>query len=174
MLSDQDRDRYFVSAGDIIPGGSTTWYIVDWDQRRTYAVVIDYYRFDEELAVEYLHRHVNALEPDVCAICIRSDGEVLRTSSDPADDKTRSVEYIPLGQYQLPPGIQKISLSHLERKSRLGANVDRVTHHDSKSVNRMLVCLARGIRHVETACSNHGPTCLQILLSGPVPGPPMG
>lgn len=129
MISDLERERYFVSAGDIIPGGSTTWFILDWDQRRTYAVIVDEYRFDEDLAVEYLNNHIHELAPDVCAVFFTPDGELLRTSNDPTDDRTQCVEYIPLSAHELPPHIHTITRSELVELRRLGPNVDLVSYN---------------------------------------------
>ncbi|KAM5349729.1 hypothetical protein ACJ41O_006234 [Fusarium nematophilum] len=64
MIAGDERSRFFVSEGDGIPGGETTWYIVDWDQRRTITVTVDEYRFDDEVAVEYLNKYMHQLPYD--------------------------------------------------------------------------------------------------------------
>lgn len=128
MLTDSQRDRYFVSSGDIIPGRKTTWHIVDWDQRRTFGVTVEQYRFDEELAVEYFHNHIDQIDADACHLFITPDGQLLRTSASPEDDVECCVEYFPVADHHLAPRVSTICRSQLEELDRLGANVDVVCY----------------------------------------------
>lgn len=139
MLSDAERKRYFVSSGDIVPGGESTWYILDWDQRKTFGVTVDEYRFDEERAVEYLHNYVEQVDPDVCALFVSPEGELLRASSDAKDDCTYCVEFIPLAAHELPQGVSTICRSNLEELGRLGGNVDLVSCQENDRAEPRIV-----------------------------------
>ncbi|KAM5368994.1 hypothetical protein ACJZ2D_009197 [Fusarium nematophilum] len=108
MIAGDERSRFFVSEGDGIPGGETTWYIVDWDQRRTITVTVDEYRFDDEVAVEYLNKYMHQLPYDVCAVHISPDGDLLKASTSPADDRTQCMEYLRANALHLPPGVDTI------------------------------------------------------------------
>lgn len=140
MLTDSQRDRYFVSSGDIIPGGKTTWHIVDWDQRRTFGVTVEQYRFNEELAVEYLHNHIDQIDADACHLFITPDGQLVRTSASPEDDVECCVEYFPVADHHPAPRVSTICRPQLEDLDRLGANADLVCYREDGASEPKQVC----------------------------------
>ncbi|OIW22801.1 hypothetical protein CONLIGDRAFT_586688 [Coniochaeta ligniaria NRRL 30616] len=122
----KDEWRFFAFSGDIVPGGPSTWHILDWDQRRLISVTMDEEQKEEDRAIECLKKHVDSLEPDVYLIYVSKDGELISTSTDIRDDHTSCVYYPPLRDLQLPDGIQTVRRSELEELDRLGPNVDLV------------------------------------------------
>ncbi|OAA75132.1 hypothetical protein LEL_07120 [Akanthomyces lecanii RCEF 1005] len=112
------------------PGSQTTWHIVDWDQRRTFGVTVEQYRFDEELAVDYLYNHIDQIDADACHLFITPDGQLVRTSASPEDDVECCVEYFPVADHHPAPRVSTICRSQLEELDILGANVDLVCYRE--------------------------------------------
>ncbi|KAL7918878.1 hypothetical protein ACQKWADRAFT_302785 [Trichoderma austrokoningii] len=137
-MIDRD-DRFFAPSGAIYPGGPSTWHIIDWDQRRLVSVTMDEELESEDPACEYLAKYIDDLAPDVYAIHVSSNGDLISTSTDPNDDKTRCVYYPKLDTIQRPKDVRVISRSELEELDRLGANVDLVVCPQSSEPTRKLV-----------------------------------
>ncbi|KAH0593296.1 hypothetical protein MHUMG1_09018 [Metarhizium humberi] len=132
-------DRFYAPSGAIYPGGPSTWHIIDWDQRRLVSVTMDEELESEDPAFEQLIKHIDSLPPDVYAIHVSPDGNLISTSADPKDDETRCAYYPPLDSVQRPEGVQVISRSHLEEIDRLGPNVDLVTcPHSSEPTQKFV------------------------------------
>lgn len=121
------EDRFFAFEGSIYPGGPSTWYVTDWDQRRLISVTMDEELESEDPAIEQLSKHVDNLEPDVFEIRVSSQGDLISTSTNPEDDNTRCPFYAPLEAIGKAEDIQAISRSQLEEFDRLGPLVDLVT-----------------------------------------------
>ncbi|KAI1172426.1 hypothetical protein F4777DRAFT_512751 [Nemania sp. FL0916] len=123
-------DRYFAPGGALEPGGPSTWYILGWDQRRIIAVTMDEEQESEDLAVKYLHKHIDTLGPDVYAIHLSPDGELVSVSTSPEDDETTCVYYPPLQtiQDQLSDPVTTVLRSDLIELDRLTPNVDLVSY----------------------------------------------
>ncbi|QPC70085.1 hypothetical protein HYE68_000837 [Fusarium pseudograminearum] len=121
------EERFFALEGSIYPGGPSTWYIMDWDQRRLVSVTMDEELESEDPAVEHLSKHIDDLEPDVFEIRVSSQGDLISTSTDPEDDNTFCPFYAPLEAIEKPEDIQVVPRSKLQELGRLGPLVDLVT-----------------------------------------------
>ncbi|KAI0871949.1 hypothetical protein GGS24DRAFT_36583 [Hypoxylon argillaceum] len=122
--------RYFAPGGALMPGGPSTWYILDWDQRRIIAVTMDEEQESEDVAIKYLHKHIDTLGPDVYAIHLSQDGELVSVSTSPEDDETSCVYYPPLQTIQdrLSDRVKTVLRSDLIELDRLSPNVDLVSY----------------------------------------------
>ncbi|KAL6808881.1 hypothetical protein GGI42DRAFT_365832 [Trichoderma sp. SZMC 28013] len=123
-----ERWRYFAPGGAITPGGASTWFILDWDQRRTIAVTMDDEQESEDLAVGHLKKHIDALGPDVYGIHVSQDGELVSVSTNPEDDQATCVYYPPLQAIQRPDHVKTVLRSELLELDRLTPNVDLVSY----------------------------------------------
>lgn len=123
-----EKRRYFAPGGGIFPGGPSDWYILDWDQRRTITVTMDEEQESEDIAVEHLKKHIDALGPDVYGIHLSQDGELISVSTKPEDDQTTCVYYPPLQDVQYPSHVKTVLRSDLLELDRLGLNVDLVSY----------------------------------------------
>jgi hypothetical protein len=121
------EDRFFAFEGSIYPGGPSTWYITDWDQRRLISVTMDEELESADPAIEQLSKHVDDLEPGIFEIRVSSQGDLISTSTSPEDDNTRCPFYAPLEAIEKAEDIQAIPRSKLEELDRLGPLVDLVT-----------------------------------------------
>ncbi|KAJ8128618.1 hypothetical protein O1611_g5016 [Lasiodiplodia mahajangana] len=122
--------RYFAPGGALMPGGPSTWYILDWDQRRIIAVTMDEEQESEDVAIKYLRRHIDTLGPDVYAIHLSQDGELVSVSTSPEDDEASCVYYPPLQTIQgrLSDRVKTVLRSDLIELDRLSPNVDLVSY----------------------------------------------
>lgn len=120
--------RYFAPGGAITPGGPSSWFIMDWDQRRTISVTMDDEQESEDDAVRYLSKHIDSLGTDVYAIYVSQDGGLVSVSTNPEDDQGTCPYYPPLKDFQLPPGVQTILRSDLVELDRLSPNVVHVSY----------------------------------------------
>jgi len=129
----EEQWRYFAPEGDIAVGGPSKWYIIDWDQRRNISVKMDEEQDEEDLAIKYLGKHIDTLGPEVVAIHVSQDGELISTSSDPDDDKTTCVYHPPLEHLQPPVHVRTILRSELREVDRTQVNVDLVSYTSSST-----------------------------------------
>ncbi|OAQ71438.1 protein kinase-like protein [Pochonia chlamydosporia 170] len=120
--------RYFAPEGDITPGGPSSWYILDWDQRRTIAVTMDEEQESEDAAIQHLRKHIDSLGTDVYAIHVSQDGDLISVSTNPEEDQATCVYYPPLKDFQLPSHVKTVLRSELVELDRLGPNVDHVSY----------------------------------------------
>ena len=120
--------RYFAPGGAISPGGPSTWYILDWDQRRIIAVTMDEEQESEDVAVGHLKKHIDALGPDIYAIHLSPDDELVSVSTNPEDDETTCVYYPPLQAFSLHDRVKTVLRSELIELDRLTPNVDLVSY----------------------------------------------
>jgi len=120
--------RYFAPGGALMPGGPSTWHILDWDQRRVIAVTMDEEQESEDVAVGHLKKHIDALGSDVYAISLSQDGGLVSVSTDPRDDETTCVYYPPLQAVLLPGRVKTVLRSDLLELDRLSPNVDLVSY----------------------------------------------
>lgn len=124
--------RYFAPGGSLIPRGPSTWYILDFDQRRIIAVTMDEAQDTEDIAIGHLRRHIDALPPDAYAVEFSLSGDLISVSTDPATDETGCPHYPPLSEILQEHGMKTILRSKLCEKDRLGPNVDLVTYRPSE------------------------------------------
>jgi hypothetical protein len=78
--------RFFAPGGDITPDGPSTWHILDWDQRRIISVTMDEEQDCEDEAIRHLRRHIDHLEPNIYAIHLSIEGNIMSVSTDLRDD----------------------------------------------------------------------------------------
>ncbi|CAJ2510986.1 Uu.00g066110.m01.CDS01 [Anthostomella pinea] len=123
-----EESRYFAPGGGIFPGGPSTWHILDWDQRRTIAVTMDEEQDSEDAAIGHLRKHIDALGPDVYAIHLSPEGDLVSTSADANDDETTCPYYPPLQEILRPDCVKTVVRSDLLELDRLGPNVDLVSY----------------------------------------------
>ncbi|PTB35798.1 hypothetical protein M441DRAFT_62531 [Trichoderma asperellum CBS 433.97] len=114
--------------GGIFPGGPSDWYVLDWDQRRTIAVTMDEEQESPDVAIGHLKRHIDTLGPDVCAIHLSQDGELISVSTKPEDDQTTCVYYPPLQHVECPSHVKTVLRSDLIELDRFGPNTDLVSY----------------------------------------------
>ncbi|EXV01836.1 protein kinase-like domain protein [Metarhizium robertsii] len=124
----EEEWRYFAPGGAITPGGPSTWFILDWDQRRIIAVTMDEEQDSEDAALTHLKKHIDTLGPEVYAIHVSPDGELVSVSTNPEDDRTMCVYYPPLEAIQRPDHVKTVLRSHLLELDRLTPNVDLVSY----------------------------------------------
>lgn len=120
--------RYFAPGGALTPGGPSVWFILDWDQRRTIAVSMDEEQESEDVAIEHLKKHIDSLGPDVNAIQLSLDGELISVSTNPEDDEGTCVYYPPLQAIQRPDYVKTVLRSELLELDRLTPNVDLIMY----------------------------------------------
>lgn len=129
--------RYFAPGGALMPGGPSTWYILDWDQRRVIAVTMDEEQESEDVAVGHLKKHIDDLASDVYAISLSQHGGLVSTSTDPKDDETTCVYYPPPDAVVIADRVKTVLRWELLELDRLSPNVDLVsyaTSTDTRSV----------------------------------------
>ncbi|KUI70246.1 CBL-interacting serine/threonine-protein kinase 20 [Cytospora mali] len=83
---------------------------------------------DEELAIEYLKKHIDDLGPDIYAIPISDNSELISVSTNPEDDATMCPHYPPLQELQQLGIVQTVLRSEMQELDRLGPNVDLVSY----------------------------------------------
>ncbi|KAM0481942.1 hypothetical protein ACHAPX_003276 [Trichoderma viride] len=124
----EDEWRYFAPGGLITPGGPSEWFILDWDQRRIISVTMDEEQESEDTAIGHLKKHIDSLGPDVQAIHLSQDGELISVSTKPEDDRTVCVHYPPLQDVQFPKHVKTVLRSDLLELDRFGPDVDLVSY----------------------------------------------
>ncbi|KAI1424005.1 hypothetical protein F5Y12DRAFT_488303 [Xylaria sp. FL1777] len=120
----EDEWRYFSPSGAVTPGGPSTWHILDWDQRRIISVTMDEEQESEDVAVEHLKKHIDAIKPGIYEVHLSREGAIISISTDPQDDLTFCVYYPPLQQVPRPDHIKTVLRSKLRELDRLAPNVD--------------------------------------------------
>ncbi|PCD33826.1 hypothetical protein FGRA07_08981 [Fusarium graminearum] len=133
------EERFFALEGSIYPGGPSTWYIMDSDQRRLVSVTMDEELESVDTAVEHLSNRIDDLELDVFEIHVSSQGDLISTSTDLEDDNTFCPFYAPLEAIEEPGDIQVVPRSKLQELDRLGPLVDLVTDLQSSKPRKRLV-----------------------------------
>ncbi|KAL6898574.1 hypothetical protein GGI43DRAFT_80736 [Trichoderma evansii] len=124
----EEEWRYFAPGGGIFPGGPSDWYVLDWDQRRTITVTMDEEQESSDIAIGHLKKHIDTLGPDVYAIHLSQDGELISVSTKPEDDQTTCVYYPPLQDVQRPSHVKTVLRSDLVELDRFGPNIDLVSY----------------------------------------------
>ncbi|KAM0512872.1 hypothetical protein ACHAPE_008372 [Trichoderma viride] len=82
----------------------------------------------EDTAIGHLMKHIDSLGPDVHAIHLSQDGELISASTKPEDDHTWCVYYLPLQDVQAPKHVKTVLRSDLLELDRFGPNVDLVSY----------------------------------------------
>lgn len=124
-------DRFYAPSGCIIPGGSSTRHLVDFDQRRMICVTMDEMQDSENTAVTHLLKHIDTLPADVYTVHFSLEGELLSTSNNPEDDYFSCSFRPQLDWTKFPSDIQTVSRTELKEVARVGPNLDLVVHTNS-------------------------------------------
>ncbi|KAL9095522.1 MAG: hypothetical protein Q9165_002393 [Trypethelium subeluteriae] len=116
-------------------------YIIDWDQRRWYAVkgppklLPD----GEGKEINVLKRHIDQLARNVHSITVDDEGLLISVSTDPEEDPTL-VTHFP--RFATAPSLHDCStvkVSSLTEVDRLGPGVDLMNYAESSTVERKVV-----------------------------------
>jgi hypothetical protein len=124
--------RLWAGSGGLLIGGPYTWYITDFDQRRTFAVTyapptpVENPETTEDICMNQLKKHVDGLGDGVFGIRFSEPDGPVTTLTDQKDDVTLYVNNYPLSALGLGFSIKTISLSDLKELDRLGPHVDLV------------------------------------------------
>ncbi|EHK46941.1 hypothetical protein TRIATDRAFT_45984 [Trichoderma atroviride IMI 206040] len=81
-----------------------------------------------DVAIGHLKKHIDILGPDVYAVQLSQNGELMSSSTNPEDDQTMSVYYPPLQDVQRPKHVNTVLRSELLELNRFGPNVDLVSY----------------------------------------------
>lgn len=81
----------------------------------------------------YLERHIDSLAPNVYAIEVSKDGELIAVSSNPRDDSTE-VPFFPRLQDLRYPWIRTVTRRELRELDRIRPNLDLVSYRHRKAV----------------------------------------
>lgn len=129
--------------GEIYPRGPSTWWTIDWDQRRYISTSVpesvdetEYENIKENVA-QALAKVVDKLEDDVNLVNFLINGDLVSTSSDPADDAASIPLYSPIEmipkKYRASRVISRKDLVELERLSQC---VDLVMYRSPSAETR--------------------------------------
>lgn len=79
--------------------------------------------------LEYLRKHIEGLDPDIYAIHVSADGQLISTSNDPDQDETFCTYYPFLEDVALLPNVKTVHRADLVEIDRLGPNVDQMYYN---------------------------------------------
>lgn len=96
--------------------------VSDWDERRIVAVVTPGVEADDDFIIDTLARHIDSIPEDAVRIDVSSDGELISSSCDVAEDWTMAPFYPSASDF--PPEIDTVRRSDLTEISRLGVQAD--------------------------------------------------
>jgi hypothetical protein len=131
-----DHYRFWAQSGEMIPGKSDTWHIIDWDARRYISVTgpEDFAPDNEDPAVEALRPIIDDLDLNVKKVTVDAHGKVLSRSTLSEDDCTRFVLYPKFTEAEA--GKEYLDYwrrSSLREVDRLHVCVDLVCHTEQKN-----------------------------------------
>ncbi|KAF2234720.1 hypothetical protein EV356DRAFT_141961 [Viridothelium virens] len=133
-------NRFWVTA-EAITGDEHTGYIIDWDQRRWYAVNGPNKLLPAEQGkeIDILRRHIDGLSRNVYSITVDDEGLLVSISTSLEDDPTLIPHY---PRYANAPSLQEcptIRLSKLTELDRLGPKVDLMSYLNSSAIAKKVV-----------------------------------
>lgn len=135
-FDEYDLDSRFKSIFDSWTPSGFYHRVLDWDQRRTIAVVTAEKK-DEEFIYEALEELIDDLPADVVKIKVSDDFELLSSSTAVQDD----IAHVPFypSPSDFPEGLRKVCRSQLTEIDRLGVQTDHTIYkpapgHEPKHV----------------------------------------
>lgn len=137
MIDPQDR---FFSEGQGYfgprenPTTKTHCNVWDWDQLRLIKVkgTAKLFPPQEDIETTILAQFADYLSPEVRAITVNDDGLLTGVSTDPEEDDTFFIGYIPFSSCPSLVNCPTIHLSQLREIDRLGPGVDLVSYNDQR------------------------------------------
>ncbi|KAI7783931.1 Protein kinase-like domain protein [Diaporthe eres] len=123
--------RFWPPGGLLPPDRPNTYFITDYDERRTISVTIyDDGINDPDTFAEHLRKYIDAgsTGPKVCKVELTETGELNSVSSNADDNETLCVHYPPLQELEKPARVGIIARSELRELQRLALNVDLVSY----------------------------------------------
>lgn len=116
------------------PKTQTHCNVWDWDQLRLIKVkgTAKLIPPQEDVEVSILARFADHLSPEVRAITVDNDGLLTGVSTDPGEDDTSFIGYLPLSICPSLAHCSTIYLSQLQELDRLGGGVDLVSYNDQR------------------------------------------
>lgn len=137
MIKPQDR---FYSEGQSYfgprenPRTQTHCNVWDWDQLRLIKVkgTAKLFPPDEDVENSVLAQFADYLSPEVRAITVDDEGLLTGVSTDPKEDDTVFVGYLPFSLCQSLADCSTIYFSQLQELDRLGPGVDLVSYDDQR------------------------------------------
>ncbi|CRL27456.1 Tyrosine-protein kinase, active site [Penicillium camemberti] len=143
MIKPEDRfysggQGYFGSREN--PQTETHCNVWDWDQLRLIKVkgTAKLFPPDEDIENSVLAQFADYLSPEVRAITVDDDGLLIRVSTDPGEDETFFIGYVPFSLCQSLAYCSTIHFSQLQELDRLGLGVDLSSYDSQKKEMNLL------------------------------------
>ncbi|WZH45340.1 Atypical serine/threonine protein kinase BUD32 [Fusarium acuminatum] len=135
MIKPEER---FMSEGQTyfgskeIPDAPAYCSVWDWDQLRMIKVkgTAKLFPPDEDLEVPILAQFADYLSPQISAVTVDNDGLISKVSTDPIEDDTEFVAYLPFSTTESLHGCRTINYSRLQDIDQLGPGVDLSLYSD--------------------------------------------
>jgi hypothetical protein len=135
MIKPEER---FMSEGQTyfgskeIPDAPAYCSVWDWDQLRMTKVkgTAKLFPPDEDLNVPILAQFADYLSPQISAVTVDNDGLISKVSTDPMEDDTEFIAYLPFSTTESLHGCRNINYSRLQEIDRLGPGVDLSLYSD--------------------------------------------
>lgn len=110
----------------------------DWDQLRMVKVkgTAKLLRPDEDVEIPVLAQFADYLSPEVRSITVDDDGLLTGVSTNPEDDSTLFLAYIPFSMVESLADCRTIRYSKLQELDRLGPGVDLSSYEDESGVSQ--------------------------------------
>ncbi|KAJ5201496.1 uncharacterized protein N7498_006159 [Penicillium cinerascens] len=141
MINPQDR---FWSEGQNYRGPSenptteTYCNVWDWDQLRMVKIkgTAKLFPREEDIELSILAQFADYLSPEVRAITVDDDGLLTGVSTDPEEDDTLFLAYLPFSLCESLADCRTIQRSKLQELDRLGPFVDLVSYEDESGISQ--------------------------------------
>ncbi|KAI9039280.1 uncharacterized protein KD926_009722 [Aspergillus affinis] len=106
----------------------------DWDRLRLIKVkgTAKLFRPEEDVEVSVLAQFADFLSPEVRVIMVDDNGLLTGVSTDPEEDDTFFIGYLPFSMCQSLANCSTIYFSKLRELDRLGPGVDLVSHNEQE------------------------------------------
>ncbi|KAJ4286285.1 hypothetical protein N0V90_013319 [Kalmusia sp. IMI 367209] len=123
------------------PKTETHCNVWDWDQLRMIKVkgTAKLFPPEEDVEVSTLARFADHLSPEVRAVTVDDEGLISEVSTDPSEDDTTFVGYLPLSTTKSLHGCRTIQYSKLQELDRLGPGVDLSSYYDESGIPHRVV-----------------------------------
>lgn len=114
------------------PKTETHCSVWDWDQLRMIKVkgTAKLFTPEEDVEIPVLANFVDFLSPDVTAVTVDNDGLLTGISTDPEEDDTVFIGYLPFSSIESLADCRVIQYSKLQELDRLGPGVDLSLYND--------------------------------------------